>query len=284
MQKVLVPLDGSATAEEIIPGLRPLLGGEPADVILFRAVHFPVGDLHVPLDVRGLEAETKRYLERTAQRLTREGIAARALTAIGDPARAITNAAAAEGVSLLAMTTHGHTGLARVVLGSVAEEVLRAADVPVWLARAGTTFRPIRTLLVPLDGSELSASVLPAATEAARRLDASILLLHVFPRRPERSELDRPALPLQEPQQVLARQGVRVASEFYEGDPADRILLAIRDQRADAVAMTTHGRTGLSRLVFGSVTESVVRRSPVPSLILRAGARVAAASKSGSHA
>jgi len=284
MQKIIVPLDGSAVAEEILPGLRRLLGGEPVDVVLLRAVHFPVGDLHVPIDVRGLEDEAKRYLERTAQRLTREGIAARTRFAIGEPARAIVDAASAEGATLLAMTTHGHTGLARVVLGSVAEQVLRTASVPVWLARAGTAVRPIRTLLVPLDGSELSASVLPAATDAAQRLGASILLLHVFPRRKERNELDVPALPLQEPQQILARQGVKVASEFYEGDPTDRILLAIADQQADAVAMTTHGRSGISRLVLGSVTEAVVRRSPVPLLILRAGSRVAAAMKGAAHA
>lgn len=136
-----------------------------------------------------------------------------------------------------------------------------------------------KKILVPLDGSSLAEAILPQVTELAKTLDAELVVLrvafaHVFPG----------ADPTEEEVQVirkaeeyvagiagkLADEGVSVKTAVRYGRPASEILGHIVDNKLDLVAMSTHGRSGLSRLVMGSVAEEVVRNAGVPVLLVRA--------------
>ncbi len=141
-RRVLIPLDGSEVAESVLPFAEQIAGPLDAEVLLVRVVEPIVTAVALASgEVGGADAlvhhqlAAKRYLEDLAERLTAKGLRARTLAALGVPAVEIVAIAEAEKADLIAMTTHGRSGIRRFVFGSVAQEVLRAASVPVLLFR-----------------------------------------------------------------------------------------------------------------------------------------------------
>lgn len=154
---ILVPLDGSRLAEQVLPHVVALAQKLGARVTLLRATTAartvgtsaalagiapgggPIVDV-TPLIIAEQEA-VATYLSAVADRLRAQGVPVDFEYPEGPPAEAILGRAAALGVDLIAMTTHGRGGLGRVVFGSVADEVLRRSTVPVLLIRA----QPVET-------------------------------------------------------------------------------------------------------------------------------------------
>jgi nucleotide-binding universal stress UspA family protein len=140
-----------------------------------------------------------------------------------------------------------------------------------------------KRVLVPVDGSEVAAAVLPFLLGIAGPLDFEVLLLRVNePTRPMAVEGTRYFLAEQLEVQraetfaylaglamTLEARGLRVRTCVRRGDAATEILSVARDEAADLIAMTTHGRTGPARLMLGSVTEYVLRHAEVPVFVLR---------------
>ncbi len=138
--------------------------------------------------------------------------------------------------------------------------------------------------LVPLDGSPVAETILPFILAIAGPLDMEVVLLRVLqPVPPLAIEGSRHVVVEDEearridaeeymaPLAVdLRDRGVRVETRVRRGMPAAEIQAAARETGADLIAMTTHGRSGLGRLMFGSVAEAVLRHSDVPVFLLRA--------------
>jgi nucleotide-binding universal stress UspA family protein len=169
-----------------------------------------------------------------------------------------------------------------------------AVDVPA--TDAGGTVPRYRTLLVPLDGSARAEAVLPHATAVAGSLGSRILLLRVttppgafvafaaqsgmgtFPVHPagivdtgtvSDAERRESVAYLDAQAGALRRAGLEVSTDTESGAPTDAILNVAARENVDRIAMTTHGRGGLGRLILGSVAESVLRSAPCPVLIVR---------------
>ncbi len=181
-------------------------------------------------------------------------------------------------VDLIVMGTHGRRGIDHLMMGSVAEDVVRNAQCPVLTVRfdeAGPARVDVRRILVPIDFSECSP--LPVAVEIARAYGAELDMLHVIeeavlptiygveplsPSAPLYIERTEGALQklLEEAgaSDVLSRQHVRI------GHAPRRILEFADERRVDLIVLGSHGRTGLSRLLMGSVAEKVVRLAPCP--------------------
>jgi nucleotide-binding universal stress UspA family protein len=148
---MLVPLDGSDLAETILPLVEQVAGPLESEVILVRVVE-PVSTAEAlvsagvvsPATLARRELEAKRYLARMEPRLSKKGLRVRTRIALGPPAEAILGAVKTSGADLVAMTTHGRSGLGRALFGSVAESVLRASPVPVLLMRTPSRPRPAR--------------------------------------------------------------------------------------------------------------------------------------------
>lgn len=140
-ERVLVPLDGSELAEAILPFAEQIAGAFDAEVVLLRVVEPLPSAAGIAAGGAGVDAfflrqlETKKYLAEVAKRLEGRGLRIRTRLALGTPAAEITESAKAERADLIAMTTHGRSGLSRAVFGSVAEQVLRAAALPVLMIR-----------------------------------------------------------------------------------------------------------------------------------------------------
>jgi nucleotide-binding universal stress UspA family protein len=140
-----------------------------------------------------------------------------------------------------------------------------------------------RRVLVPLDGSRLAEGILPFVLQIAGPLDLEVVLVRVVePIMTQTLEgtghapVDDVAARLRDARQYLApvaedlrSRGVRVTTDARHGEPLAVLLAAARDSRADLIAMTTHGRSGLGRLLFGSIAEAVLRRAQIPVLTMR---------------
>lgn len=273
IERVLVPLDGSETAETVLPHLRRLLLTHPAEVVVLQVVTPPVPEFH--FSIPGQAGTAAKYLRKKVFDLLQEGVRARGVLREGFAADKICEVAREEGVSLIAMATHGRSGFSRALLGSVSESVLRESPAPVLLARSNiisTTANrvPYRKILVPLDGNDLGFKVLPWVKEIARPIDARLTLLAVTSPH-EEPVWDTPPEFLHRAERDLAGACLPVDLEVRTGDPAEGILGACREHDMDLVAMATHGRSGPRRWILGSVTERVLRGSPIPLLVVRTG-------------
>ncbi|MHC5021864.1 MAG: universal stress protein [Planctomycetota bacterium] len=287
LTKILVPLDGSTVGDAVLHQVRRLLVRQDAEVLLVRVIpeELVEGNTWVP---EHTTENVRRHIERVCQELVDAGARAFFQIRTGEPAATILREAEDFEPSLIVMSSHGRSGIARWLLGSVAERVLRAARHPVLISTAkhnepdANAELRFGRILVPLDGSELSASILPLVTEFAQAYESSVVLEHVLPDLasiPSAYAAVPAALPsVEDGHAVLAPYvaqledaGVPVSARVHIDRVAARLLDTAEEEKVDLIAMTTHGRSGAARWLFGSVAEKVLRHSPVPILALRTG-------------
>lgn len=276
---VLVPLDGSSLAEGILRHVPPLLMARKAKLLLLQVL--PRGATEKD------EAAALRYLAEATKEVAASGEEPEAILRIGDPADQILSVADDYDVDQIVMATHGRSGVARIIRGSVAERVLRNATVPVYLASpkglSGKSSEHFSRVLIPLDGSKLAASILPLVLPIVSDSEAEVVLLHVsvpgkesvhpVPEVAKKRAQEKAETALADVQGSLEAAGVRAHVFGAYGDPAEELLSAIERHEAELLAMTSHGREGLSRWRFGSVAEKVLREARCPLLIKTAPRR-----------
>jgi nucleotide-binding universal stress UspA family protein len=300
-EKILVPLDGSAIAQGILPCVKTLARPFRSTIILFHAAEVPVEPRgrrqkeYAQETTNRTRSLAEEYLTGVAKVLRRQRFKVEMRVGLGGVAHSITDFAEAEKVELVAMSTHGRAGLARWMLGSAPDRVLRHAHQPVLLVRptgdtpAEAKAFPLKTIIVPLDGSRAAEAALPHAQEMAKMLKLEVVLVQVIsaettvqftPMGP-----DTLAIPTDVLQRIdlvasgylagvgkdLKRQGIQVRWDVLRGMAAHRIVEFARETPGSMVVMTTHGRSGLRRWVLGSVADEVVRASGEPVLVVRPG-------------
>jgi nucleotide-binding universal stress UspA family protein len=236
---------------------------ELSDVIEIREADV-LADLHLPLPDDAPVPVSRVHEHTVVHRSAADGLL---------------NYAAEHDTPLIVLGTHGRRGVQRLVLGSVAEEVVRRAPGPVLTVGRGAPASPPTDgpLLVPVDFSDHQERLLTHARLLAQAYEVSIALLHVVNRadppaayeteqeRPAPDVLrDRSTQALTEPAASLRDDGLDVQVEVRHGHPADEILTAADDLDAALLAIATHGRSGVERMLMGSVAETVIRRAPCP--------------------
>lgn len=196
----------------------------------------------------------------------------------GDAAPEILQIAQRIKAGLIVIGTQGRTGLGRLLVGSIAEQVLRGATCPVLAVKKGAVVAKIQTILFPTDLSEASESALGVAFSLAQDYHARLIVLHVaspghpvpyseFERMLQQSAGYRRELEakLRQCQKPSCNAEFRVE----EGDPAEQILRVAQETPCDLIVMGTHGRTGISRLLMGSVAEKALRNASCPILLVK---------------
>lgn len=186
-------------------------------------------------------------------------------------------------IDLIVMGTHGRSGLARVLLGSVAEQVIRHAPCSVLAARGPGGVQPFRKVLCPIDFSDDSHHAVDCAAELAARDGTGITLLHVIEPAITYSNLPMAENNLQSVDRLATHELARWASQLKKkvsipvnteiriGRPGVQTLAVLdADPTFDLVVMGSHGRTGIRRVLLGSVAEKVLRHAAYPVLIVRA--------------
>lgn len=270
-RRIIVPLDGTRFGDEALPAATDLALRAGA---MLELVHVgEPGDRHL-LEEKAAEMELRYPVEVRTRILT------------GDTESAVLDEAGDMVADLVVMSTHARSGIERLRRGSLAHALLRHLNVPVLCVHPpeeGTELRvrPLRRILVALDGSPFSEQVLDALVPLAAVLRAELTLLHVVTPVPVLgSALD------------LAHQGpvnrqdaltyLTAVAERWRGRMTEPVLLALEDRRPanliatllaageyDTVAMATHGRSGITSLLAGSVADDVLRSTHAPVLLYR---------------
>lgn len=192
-------------------------------------------------------------------------------------------------VDLIVISTHGRSGFSRLSLGSVTDSLIRHTTIPVLVVKPPTSYlnpqvsEPFKRIIVPLDGSALAEEILPRVLALAKLEEAEITLLNVLiPRSHSQQEIEDPTLPWWDKDisraqaylfriaAKLRRGGVTVTTDIVIGE---NVPAAIGDfasrERADLIAIATHGRGGLARLIRGSVADAVMHSSRLSMLVFR---------------
>ena len=197
------------------------------------------------------------------------------------PAEVIVETASNLGCELIVMGTHGRRGLSHLLLGSVAERVVRTSAVPVLTVRGNvdTNLEGVPQILVPHDFSEASAAAVRRAAAWAKTLGAEITLLHVVEPvvYPEFYSVDVLSDDLMERLVERSERALGAAADDILGDVKARSAVEVGraastivdyadPERFDLVIMATRGLSGLEHVLLGSVAESVLRRCRVPML------------------
>jgi len=294
--RILVPLDGSEASEAVLYQAERLLCGRKGDVLLFHAWNPDAPDFQSP-------TAAEDYLRSVQARLASEGApAVRTVLRTGRLAEVLSATVESEKVSLVAMSSHGRETSPRTPVAGTIQEVLQSIRVPIYVARA---FRPgglneplpaeceapsIRRILVPLDGSTTCEAIMPYARELGQLLGARIIILHVSADEGDQAgsfvgnrvvgapEGPAPGASAPEGDRIeyaahtFSASGLETMTLTMGGDPAATILDFARPSAVDLIAMTTHGRSGLSKLLLGSVADKVLKEGVLPTLLVRSDA------------
>lgn len=294
--KILIPLDSSKTAEQVLPYLKSLMApnGEIHLVSVVEpnmyAYALASNEAVIQEKIQAvIHTDLENYLADIRTTLTEQGYAVQTWVARGDAAQTVADVATKIGADLIAMTTHGRTGFARWALGSVADRVIHIAHQPIFLVRmngAAPSSYTIRRILTPLDGSALAEDALSHATEIARHTGAEIFMVRVLE---PLSQWQRALLAeqgdderlleaersveahryLAQVQERLEAAAIENRSRIYLGGAADAILEVLDKEPIDLVVMSTHGLSGYSRWVYGSVASKLLHSVTCPLLLLR---------------
>ncbi|MCC6174958.1 MAG: universal stress protein [Chloroflexi bacterium] len=299
---LLTPLDGSPLSEAALPWAAALARKQGCTLVLAQAVPWPAmvadgfaGGYVTPQfydEIMATErAAAHSYLEELRAGLAADDLPVQTIVRDGAPSTVVLDVADELGVDAIVMATRGRGGLARAVLGSVAEYIVQHVTVPVLLVRTeGTPERApsFDRLLIPLDGSALAERALGVAGGLAGK-DSSLTLLGVSGPDQVHARGEEPVATgsaaeitayLKRTTQALPAR-LRGPVDVRQGTPGEQILAAARDHKADVIVMATHGRTGPARWWLGSVADHVVRHADRPVLLV--SVRAIVAHVSGSH-
>ncbi len=281
-KRILVPLDGSNLAEQVLPYARLVAFAFGSRIELLQTFEpvpptmedpFHGNYLHqIEANVR---AQSLDYLN-SIKAVYDPTTPVSCTVDIGEPASWIVREAERYPNTLIAMSTHGRSGITRWVLGSVADQVLHATNAPILLLRSQDGETPTKeaslaSVIVPLDGSSLAEQVLPHAVALAQALRLSVTLVRVS----SHHGVAEARGYLQEVGGKLSQQGVISVNEVVlSGHAGPAIVDIARDIPNSLVTMTTHGHSGIGRWILGSVTDQVVRLSGSPVLVVHPRVRI----------
>lgn len=294
--RVLVPLDGTEVADRIIPYVSSLAKGLDMEVLILSVSDPDAIVLHsddeearlrnVSQILDNAETELKSHQVRAISDLEEAGVSARGVIAHGKPAEEILTVSESEKCDLIAMSTQGRNVVGRGVLGSVTDKVVHSSNLPVLtiLPDVSRQATDIEEVIVPLDGSELAEGVLPYVESLALKCGMRVVLTRAYQvgvtfmgdmpdayiglEGVEEDMRAEAARYLDQVAERLKAKGVEVASATLNGHPAQVLGEFSEERKNNMIAMCTHGRSGFSRWVLGSIAESTVRVSGDPVLII----------------
>jgi len=298
MSEIIVTLDGSDLSERALPYAKAFAAATGAKLLLVtvwggaeRDIATALPDAAEELVARG-EEHYEHYLEEAAKRLGGDA-ETRVLT--GDPADEVLRLIEERQPELLVLATHGRSGIGRWFYGSVAGKLAREAPVttlalgPRVLEREATADVRIARILVPLDGSELSETAIPAASDLAARLGAQVAFAQALSWTNQAvvfgvpdadvgvidDALREASADYLQRARTLVRGDVAVETHVLRGPPADALLDFVATNAIDLVVMASHSRGGLARVALGSVADRMLQGT-APVLLVRPEAPAAA--------
>ena len=272
---ILVPVDGSTTSDRGISFALELAAGGAA--LIYCSVVDPsmvcvpaaegVGLDYGPLLV-AMDEDAETFCKEAAARAAAAGIPAQITVRRGQPVPALEEAAWAYRAEAIVIGSHGRTGLDRILLGSVAEGLLRAIEIPVIVAHNDDENRT-GPVLVALDDSPAAEAALEEAVTIARTRGNALALVHVLDAAYKAADEPRADARLQGAAEYARGCGLNVSLSVRTGEPYSAIVAAADALESCMIVMGTHGRSMIPQLVLGSVAMGVVEHARVPVATIR---------------
>ncbi|NNE66839.1 MAG: universal stress protein [Pyrinomonadaceae bacterium] len=276
-KKIVVPLDGSSLAEQVIPTARAFARAYGAELEFVAVEPEESGEDIEVTESEKMEhrSEIKRYIGLVSDLITGDGLDVEAHYRYGDPATEINSVANETNSDLIIMSTRGKFDISQLVSASMAQRVVQGASAPTLLIRPTNNWRSRRSefkrILIALDGSEEAEMVLPYIRAFAMKFNSRVLLVSV----PEGSESEGYSEKLKKYLDSIAEnlkeEGLEAFTHHTGSGPARTILAVSEDQRVDLIMMASHGRGGVVRaekVPIGSVAEKVVKETMCPVFLL----------------
>ena len=307
--KIVVPLDGSALAEQALPYAVKLATRLNGSLLLMRAIDLPPLVSDTPDHELQYIETAENYLDEVSKTISDPTVEphiekerVQTLVVYGEKAKEIAEIAPFEKADLVVMTTHGRTGLSRLIMGSVAAKIIQISGLPVVLIRPkkveeshnisrlisdfnGQNIMAIGgRLLVTLDGTPEAEAALEPACEMAQKLGLTLYLLQVvkasFPVEvgyfgPGYIDSDEAKVKKEEAYSYLDQVQARLAAKCRDivkavrvGDPVKEIVDYSNQIGASMLVMVTHARGTIGRYFIGSVSEEVMRQTHLPVMMV----------------
>jgi len=288
-KKMLVLLDGSKLAEVVFQYAQELSGRLNIDLELLHVCK-PEEEEQLPMRQAYMERMAEMLRSKADEIRSQNGepaghpIKALAAVVVGYPPEEILKYVEAHEIDLVMLSTHGNSGIRRWDLGGVATKVIHASNVPIWLVPSELREEviydkvPGRSMLIPLNGSKLAEGVIPHAINIAKQRGAETEIVLVYVDSFAGSTYSLNDIKLKQNEKlamskyldgIIARikdAGIAAKAEMLYGDPAAAIIDYVKNNPTQLIAMATHGQSGLSRMIFGSVTENIlhlVKKTPI---------------------
>ena len=294
-KRILVPLDGSALAESVLPFSCYLAEQFRATLILFHVIEKAApSEIHGQHHLREVN-EARAYLDRIAQKYSSPEVT------ISQDVHEVQEDGVAQTIrdhvrelqaDLVVLCAHGHGGVRDLLFGSIAQQVIRQVSIPVLFIRPDyvkdSGGKPITHILLPLDGSKSHEAAIPVSAEIAKQCQAQMRLMTVIPT-PEtlpgkeaiagRFYPNAKTLSLDVSAQQagnylsamateLAHQGIQVSKVVSRGDVLPKVMETIQSDGIDLVIMATHGQFRFDAHWEGSLTPRLLSKAPVPVLLV----------------
>ncbi len=288
-KKILCAIDFSPGSQRAMQLAARVAKDDDAELVIAHAWHMPpiayAGEYSLPFETVGvMQQDAERGLKDAARELAGLGVKRVATKLLnGVPwAQIVETLEADRTFDVVVMGTHGRTALARVLLGSVAEKVVRHAPCSVLTTRPDGELGLFRHVLCPIDFSESSRHAAELGIELAARHDGKVTLVHVIEVpvlfRGEALAYDSVVdvdkrsthLLLQWAADLSAKTPISVTTRIEIGRAGASLITVLEnDPSVTLVVVGSHGRTGIRRALLGSVAEKIVRHSTCPVLVAR---------------
>jgi nucleotide-binding universal stress UspA family protein len=284
-ERIVVPLDGSENAEIVFPYCADLAARFSSTVTLVTVSETATEDIDHLFNTY-LKHARKKMRQQLKALAVLETVTLESEVLFGDPARGILRVAEDKDAGLIVLASHGSSAEGPWFLGHIAAKVLRATKRPVMLIRQQATKRALEQrglfakILVPLDGSQIGEAALCYAVAIANKTGAEVALVEVFEQVrgvgasgvrysiPEDESVRKSLLSyLEHVAQPVRSGGLKVSTSVLFGDAASKIVDCAEKQGVDLIAISTHGRSGLGRWVFGNVTDKILHTGDVAVLV-----------------
>ncbi len=268
LEKLLLSTDGSEFSEGAIREAINLAKTCSSRLFAVSVVEVnPEFEALAPQLVEKVEKETRQHLESVKSMAAGEGVECEIIAHQGEePYKYIVEEAAKNRVDMIIMGRRGRSGLKRLMLGSVAAKVIGHAPCNVLIApRAARVV--CKNILIATDGSRYSDAASMQSIGIAKRLGSSLFAVSVAH---SDAELQETRDNVNRVKELAGREGIKVETLTPTGRPYEAIVDAARQMNADLIVVGSHGRTGIERLLMGSVTERVIGHADCAVLVVKA--------------
>jgi hypothetical protein len=267
MEKLMVATDGSKYSESALREAISLAKICSSNLIAVSVVKTNLEfDSVLPQFVEKAEQDAIKHLESVKAQATKEGVNCITVVSLSEePYEDIVRHASKNNVDMIIMGTHGKTEMKRLMMGSVTALVIGHAPCNVLVLPLNAKLE-CKNVLIATDGSKFSEAAASEALGIAKRCGSSLIVISVAS---SDAEIASAKDNVHKVSEAAEKEGVKTTSVVTTGKPYEAIIETSKQKKADLIVVGSHGRTGLARLLMGSVTERVIGHAEAAVLVVK---------------